>query len=87
MGIDRQDGRGRHGASDAGLRMVEKSVSLGSGARDHAEQMSAVSPKKQASKHCCHTSLRRSVYDETWRAPVAKYFRGEIIVGKDLMVV
>jgi ribonuclease BN (tRNA processing enzyme) len=25
--------------------------------------------------------------DKTWRAPVAKYFKGEIIVGKDLMVV
>ncbi|MBR0755317.1 MBL fold metallo-hydrolase [Bradyrhizobium jicamae] len=25
--------------------------------------------------------------DDTWRAPVAKYFKGEIIVGKDLMVV
>jgi len=28
-----------------------------------------------------------SIGDETWRAPVAKYFKGEIIVGKDLMVV
>jgi ribonuclease BN (tRNA processing enzyme) len=28
-----------------------------------------------------------SIDDETWRAPVAKYFKGEIIVGKDLMVV
>lgn len=25
--------------------------------------------------------------DDTWRAPAAKYFKGEIIVGKDLMVV
>jgi ribonuclease BN (tRNA processing enzyme) len=25
--------------------------------------------------------------DDTWRAPVAKYFRGEILVGNDLMVV
>jgi len=25
--------------------------------------------------------------DETWRAPVARHFKGEIIVGKDLMVV
>src|SRR5215467_7024399 len=28
-----------------------------------------------------------SISDEVWRAPVAKYFKGEIIVGKDLMVV
>jgi ribonuclease BN (tRNA processing enzyme) len=28
-----------------------------------------------------------SITDDTWRAPVAKYFKGEIIVGKDLMVV
>ncbi len=28
-----------------------------------------------------------SIDDETWRAPVAKHFKGEIIVGKDLMVV
>lgn len=28
-----------------------------------------------------------SIDDETWRTPVAKYFKGEIIVGKDLMVV
>jgi len=28
-----------------------------------------------------------SITDEVWRAPVAKYFKGEIIVGKDLMVV
>jgi ribonuclease BN (tRNA processing enzyme) len=28
-----------------------------------------------------------SIDDETWRAPVAKYFKGDIIVGKDLMVV
>jgi len=28
-----------------------------------------------------------SISDDTWRAPVAKYFKGEIIVGKDLMVV
>ena len=28
-----------------------------------------------------------SIDDETWRAPVAKYFKGEIIVGKDLMVI
>jgi len=28
-----------------------------------------------------------SITDETWREPVAKYFKGEIIVGKDLMVV
>ena len=25
--------------------------------------------------------------DETWRAPAAKYFKGEIIVGRDLMVI
>ena len=25
--------------------------------------------------------------DDTWRAPVAKYFKGEIVVAKDLMVV
>jgi ribonuclease BN (tRNA processing enzyme) len=28
-----------------------------------------------------------SITDETWAAPAAKYFKGEIIVGKDLMVV
>jgi ribonuclease BN (tRNA processing enzyme) len=28
-----------------------------------------------------------SISDDEWRAPAAKYFRGEIIVGKDLMVV
>ena len=28
-----------------------------------------------------------SIDDDTWRAPAAKYFKGEIIVGKDLMVV
>ena len=28
-----------------------------------------------------------SISDDTWRAPVAKYFKSEIIVGKDLMVV
>jgi len=28
-----------------------------------------------------------SITDDVWRAPVAKYFKGEIIVGKDLMVV
>ena len=28
-----------------------------------------------------------SLTDDTWRKPVAKYFKGEIIVGKDLMVV
>jgi ribonuclease BN (tRNA processing enzyme) len=28
-----------------------------------------------------------SISDDTWRAPAATYFRGEIIVGKDLMVV
>jgi ribonuclease BN (tRNA processing enzyme) len=28
-----------------------------------------------------------TITDETWRAPAAKYFKGEIIVGKDLMVV
>jgi ribonuclease BN (tRNA processing enzyme) len=27
-----------------------------------------------------------SISDDTWRAPVAKYFKGEIVVGKDLMV-
>jgi ribonuclease BN (tRNA processing enzyme) len=27
-----------------------------------------------------------SISDDTWRAPAAKYFKGEIIVGKDLMV-
>ena len=26
------------------------------------------------------------ISDETWRAPAAKHFKGEIIVGKDLMV-
>lgn len=28
-----------------------------------------------------------SISDETWRAPAAKYFNGEILVGKDLMVI
>ena len=28
-----------------------------------------------------------SITDNTWRAPAAKYFKGEIIVGKDPMVV
>ena len=28
-----------------------------------------------------------SITDDAWRAPVAKPFTGEIIVGKDLMVV
>src|SRR5262245_49736392 len=28
-----------------------------------------------------------SISDDTWRAPAAKYFKGKIIVGKDLMVV
>jgi len=28
-----------------------------------------------------------SISDDTWRAPAAKYFKGEIIVGRDLMVV
>ena len=28
-----------------------------------------------------------SITDDTWREPVAKYFKGEIIVGRDLMVV
>jgi ribonuclease BN (tRNA processing enzyme) len=27
-----------------------------------------------------------SISDETWRAPAAKYFKGEIVVGRDLMV-
>jgi ribonuclease BN (tRNA processing enzyme) len=28
-----------------------------------------------------------SISDDTWRAPAAKYFKGEIVVAKDLMVV
>lgn len=28
-----------------------------------------------------------SINDDTWREPVAKYFKGNIIVGKDLMVI
>jgi ribonuclease BN (tRNA processing enzyme) len=28
-----------------------------------------------------------SISDDSWREPAAKYFKGEIIVGKDLMVV
>ena len=28
-----------------------------------------------------------SISDDTWREPAAKFFKGEIIVGKDLMVV
>ena len=28
-----------------------------------------------------------SITDDTWREPVAKYFKGEIVVGKDLMVI
>jgi ribonuclease BN (tRNA processing enzyme) len=33
------------------------------------------------------TPAVESIPDETWRDPVAKHFKGEIIVGKDLMVV
>jgi ribonuclease BN (tRNA processing enzyme) len=33
------------------------------------------------------TPVIDSITDDTWRAPAAKYFKGEIIVGKDLMVV
>jgi len=33
------------------------------------------------------TPAIESISDDTWRGPVAKYFKGEIIVGKDLMVV
>jgi len=32
-------------------------------------------------------SISISISDDTWREPVAKYFKGEIIVGQDLMVV
>ena len=28
-----------------------------------------------------------SISDDTWRAPAAKYFKGEVIVGIELMVV
>ena len=28
-----------------------------------------------------------TISDDTWRAPAAKYFKGDIIVGKDLMVI
>lgn len=28
-----------------------------------------------------------SITDDTWREPVAKYFKGDIVVGKDLMVI
>jgi ribonuclease BN (tRNA processing enzyme) len=28
-----------------------------------------------------------SISDDTWRAPAEKYFKGEIIVAKDLMVI
>jgi ribonuclease BN (tRNA processing enzyme) len=28
-----------------------------------------------------------SISDDTWRAPAAKHFKGEIIVGRDLMVI
>ena len=27
-----------------------------------------------------------SIDDDTWRAPVTKHFHGEVVVGKDLMV-
>jgi ribonuclease BN (tRNA processing enzyme) len=27
-----------------------------------------------------------SITDDVWRAPAAKYFTGEIVVGRDLMV-
>jgi ribonuclease BN (tRNA processing enzyme) len=27
-----------------------------------------------------------SISDDTWRAPAAKFFKGEIVVAKDLMV-
>lgn len=36
--------------------------------------------------HLTPTPMFENIDDETWRAPVAKYFKGEIIVGKDLMV-
>ena len=28
-----------------------------------------------------------SISDDTWREPVAKFFKDEIIVGKDLIIV
>jgi len=33
------------------------------------------------------TPAVNSLSDEDWRAAAAKYFKGEIIVGKDLMVI
>jgi ribonuclease BN (tRNA processing enzyme) len=33
------------------------------------------------------TPAIESISDETWRAPAAQYFKGEIMVGHDLMVV
>jgi ribonuclease BN (tRNA processing enzyme) len=32
------------------------------------------------------TPIIDSITEDTWRAPAAKYFKGEIIVGKNLMV-
>jgi ribonuclease BN (tRNA processing enzyme) len=34
-----------------------------------------------------HLAPSTGVSDEDWRAPAAKYFKGEIIVGHDLMVI
>jgi ribonuclease BN (tRNA processing enzyme) len=34
-----------------------------------------------------HLSPSTGVSDENWRAPAAKYFKGKIIVGHDLMVI
>jgi hypothetical protein len=52
--------------------------------------MSAASPRKQAPKRLLLVapySGYRQHRRLTWRAPVAKYCKGEIIVGKDLIVV
>jgi ribonuclease BN (tRNA processing enzyme) len=34
-----------------------------------------------------HLAPGSSVSDEAWRAPAAKYFKGKIVVGHDLMVI
>jgi ribonuclease BN (tRNA processing enzyme) len=34
-----------------------------------------------------HPAPGSSVSDESWRAPAAKYFKGKIVVGHDLMVI
>jgi ribonuclease BN (tRNA processing enzyme) len=52
--------------------------------------MSAVSRRRRGVKTLILSPLVPaidSITDDTWWAAAAKYFKGEIIVGKDLMVV